>query len=130
MNQRAGPKKPQLSREEGITRISVSGFKSLSQEQSIGIHPLTILAGANSSGKSRRYFQVSAPAVHQMVVMLEKRGFIERRPGQARSIFLTRVVLRNYKSIAACDVRLHLLVFLVGPNGAGESNFLDALDKE
>lgn len=43
------------------------------------------------------------------------------------STFLTRVVLRNYKSIAACDVRLRPLVFLVGPNGAGKSNFLDAL---
>lgn len=41
--------------------------------------------------------------------------------------FLTRIVLRNYKSIAACDVRLGPLVFLVGPNGAGKSNFLDAL---
>ena len=35
-----------------MTRISVSGFKSISQEQSIEIRPLTILAGANSSGKS------------------------------------------------------------------------------
>ena len=35
-----------------------------------------------------RYFRTSAPAVHQMVVMLEKRGFIKRRPGQARSIRL------------------------------------------
>lgn len=42
-------------------------------------------------------------------------------------IFLTRVVLRNYKSIAACDVRLSPLTYLVGPNGAGKSNFLDAL---
>src|SRR5450759_787658 len=37
---------------EGITRITVSGFKSISQEQSIEVRPLTILAGANSSGKS------------------------------------------------------------------------------
>src|SRR5258706_11391143 len=37
---------------EGITRITVGGFKSISQEQSIEIRPLTILAGANSSGKS------------------------------------------------------------------------------
>ena len=43
------------------------------------------------------------------------------------STFITRVILRNYKSIAACDVRLHPLMFLVGPNGAGKSNFLDAL---
>jgi predicted ATPase len=43
------------------------------------------------------------------------------------SVFLTRVVLRNYKSIAACSVELGPLTFLVGPNGAGKSNFLDAL---
>ncbi|MBI2933645.1 MAG: AAA family ATPase [Planctomycetes bacterium] len=42
-------------------------------------------------------------------------------------VFLNRVVLKNYKSIAACDVRLGTLMFLVGPNGAGKSNFLDAL---
>ncbi len=40
---------------------------------------------------------------------------------------LTRVVLRNYKSIAACDVSPAQLTFLVGPNGSGKSNFLDAL---
>src|SRR6266508_1149792 len=47
--------------------------------------------------------------------------------GERDSTFLTRVVLRNYRSIAACDVRLGPLMFLVGPNGAGKSNFLDAL---
>ena len=41
--------------------------------------------------------------------------------------FLTRVVLKNYKSIGACDVQLGPLMFLVGANGAGKSNFLDAL---
>ena len=43
------------------------------------------------------------------------------------STFITRVVLKNYKSIAACDVRLQPLTFLVGRNGSGKSNFLDAL---
>ena len=43
------------------------------------------------------------------------------------STFITRVALRNYKSIAACDVELRPLMFLVGPNGAGKSNFLDSL---
>ncbi|NER36047.1 MAG: AAA family ATPase [Oscillatoria sp. SIO1A7] len=37
---------------EGITGISVRGYKSLYEERSIEIRPLTILAGANSSGKS------------------------------------------------------------------------------
>lgn len=40
---------------------------------------------------------------------------------------LTRVVLKNYKSIAACNVELGPLMFLVGLNGSGKSNFLDAL---
>lgn len=41
--------------------------------------------------------------------------------------FISRVRLRNYKSIAECDVRLGPLTILVGPNGSGKSNFLDAL---
>jgi predicted ATPase len=45
----------------------------------------------------------------------------------SRPPFLTRVVLRNYKSIGICDVRLSNLTYLVGPNGSGKSNFLDAL---
>jgi len=35
-----------------IDALSVGGFKSISDEQSIEVRPLTILAGANSSGKS------------------------------------------------------------------------------
>ena len=38
--------------EKGIARIAIQGFKSLYDECSIEIAPLTILAGANSSGKS------------------------------------------------------------------------------
>ena len=34
------------------------------------------------------YFNVSAPAVHQMVLTLEARGFLERVPGKPRSIRL------------------------------------------
>jgi predicted ATPase len=42
-------------------------------------------------------------------------------------VFLKRVVLNNYKSIKECSVKLGPLTFLVGQNGAGKSNFLDAL---
>lgn len=41
--------------------------------------------------------------------------------------FINRVVLRNYKSIGYCDVQLRPLTYLVGHNGAGKSNFMDAL---
>jgi predicted ATPase len=40
--------------------------------------------------------------------------------------FITRVALENYKSIARCDVSTGALTFLVGANGSGKSNFLDA----
>ena len=43
------------------------------------------------------------------------------------SVLITRVVLKNYKSIASCSVPLRPLIFLVGQNGSGKSNFLDAL---
>jgi len=35
-----------------------------------------------------RYFQVSPPAVHEMIKALERNVLIERTPGQARSIRL------------------------------------------
>ena len=34
----------------------------------------------------QRYFKVSPPIVHQMVVKLERLGLISRKPGVARSI--------------------------------------------
>lgn len=50
---------------------------------------------------------------------LQKRG----EPGP----FLSRVRIRNYKSIESCTVSLSRLTVLVGRNGSGKSNFLDAL---
>lgn len=43
------------------------------------------------------------------------------------SPFLKRLRLKHFKSIAKCDVNLAPLSVLVGRNGAGKSNFLDAL---
>ncbi|MCX6844825.1 MAG: AAA family ATPase [candidate division WOR-3 bacterium] len=42
------------------------------------------------------------------------------------SIFLKKIGLSNYKSIKTASVSLGPLTFLVGQNGAGKSNFLDA----
>jgi len=36
----------------------------------------------------QRYFRVSPPSVHQMILTLDANGFIERTPGQGRSIRL------------------------------------------
>ena len=36
----------------------------------------------------QKYFKVSPPSIHQMVVNLEKKGLIQKEPFQARSIRL------------------------------------------
>jgi len=46
--------------------------------------------------------------------------------GEIVGVLVSRIHLRNYKSIASCDVRLGDLCVLVGVNGSGKSNFVDA----
>lgn len=41
-----------------------------------------------SEADMQNYFRVSPPTVHQMVLSLEKLGFIGRTPGQGRSLKL------------------------------------------
>ncbi|MEI7912562.1 MAG: SOS response transcriptional repressor [Verrucomicrobiota bacterium] len=43
---------------------------------------------APAEADMQRFFQIAAPSVHTMVLTLERRGFIRRVPGQARSITL------------------------------------------
>ena len=51
------------------------------------IHQYTTLHGvAPAEHEMQRFFRVSPPSVHQMVLMLEKKGLIQRTPGEARSI--------------------------------------------
>lgn len=46
---------------------------------------------------------------------------------RAQGPFLRKLSIRNYKSIGNCQVALKPLTVLVGRNGSGKSNFLDAL---
>lgn len=41
-----------------------------------------------SEADIQRYFNTTPPSVHDMIIRLEKRGVIERNPGQPRSIKL------------------------------------------
>ena len=43
---------------------------------------------APAEADMQRYFRITPPSVHSMVLTLERRGFIQRVPGQARSIIL------------------------------------------
>lgn len=53
------------------------------------IHAYTCIAGrAPAEAELQRFFAVTAPSVHQMILTLERANLIKRTPGLARSIEL------------------------------------------
>ena len=53
------------------------------------IHQYSIVNGcAPAEADMQRFFQITPPSVHSMILTLERRGLIRRVPGQARSITL------------------------------------------
>jgi len=54
------------------------------------IHTYTLLNGRPPAETDlQRFFKVTPPSVHQMIVQLERRGLISRVPRQARTIQVT-----------------------------------------
>jgi SOS-response transcriptional repressor LexA len=53
------------------------------------IHAYTLVMGRPpAEADMQRFFAVTPPSVHQMVLTLERQGFISRKPGAPRSIEL------------------------------------------
>ncbi len=53
------------------------------------IHAYSRMNGrAPAEADLQRFFKVTPPTVHQMILTLEKRGLISREPGKARSVRL------------------------------------------
>ena len=53
------------------------------------IHQYSIVNGRTpAEADMQRFFQITPPSVHSMVLTLERRGLIRRVPGQARSVTL------------------------------------------
>ena len=51
------------------------------------IHACTKVNGRPpAQADMQRFFAVTAPSVHQMLLTLERRGFLRRTPGRARSL--------------------------------------------
>lgn len=111
----------------GITRIAVEGFKSIAEECEIDICPLTILAGANSSGKS---------SIMQPLLMLKQTLEAPYDPGplkidgpnveftEASQFLSTRVggekvghFLIQIETLDSIITRLLRIVFRKGPSG-------------
>lgn len=67
----------------------LSSFTSLQGQYLAFIHAYTKLnRQAPAEADMQRYFRVTPPTVHRMVLELEKRGLISRQPHQPRSIQL------------------------------------------
>jgi repressor LexA len=73
---------------------AIAGFVDPTYTRTQGQYLAFIYYYAKVNGRSpaeadiQRYFQVSPPSVHQMMVTLERHGFISRVAGQGRSISL------------------------------------------
>jgi len=81
---KVGAKKPGAFTKSGASNATPRQWQFLAF-----ISHYTKLNGQSPSEKDmQQYFGTSPPAVHQMVVTLERRGLIERTPGVARSIRL------------------------------------------
>ena len=79
-----------LTPEQALAQGSAQGSYTPKQGQYLAfIYYYTKIHGRSpSEANMQGYFQVSPPTVHQMVMNLERLGFIARTPGQARSIKL------------------------------------------
>jgi len=82
----AGGPDEQLNRVAGVSR-SAKTFTPKQGQYLAFIHAYTRLHRRPPAETDlQQYFRVSPPSVHQMVVTLERAGFIKRQPRVARSI--------------------------------------------
>jgi len=66
---------------------TLSQFTRLQGQYLAFIHTYTKLHRvAPAEADLQRYFKVTPPSVHQMILTLARRGLISREPGRARSI--------------------------------------------
>jgi DNA-binding MarR family transcriptional regulator len=71
----------------GGLSFSNPGFTPKQGQYLAFIYAYTQIAGRPpAEADLQRYFQVTAPSVHQMILTLERAGLIRRQPGTARSI--------------------------------------------
>lgn len=84
------------------------GFTARQGQYLAFIHAYTLVNGRPpAEADMQRFFRVSGPAVHQMVLGLERVGLISRQPGMPRSIrlLLQRTLLPELRSAAEQPVR-------------------------
>ena len=75
MNQAAADSRPRFTAKQGQYLAFIHAYRRL-------------LGRSPAQADMQRFFLVTPPSVHQMVLSLEKAGLITRQPGVARSIVL------------------------------------------
>ncbi|HTS51603.1 MAG TPA: hypothetical protein VMH05_26825 [Bryobacteraceae bacterium] len=71
------------------TAIQKPAFSERQGQYLAFVHAYTLVMGRPpAEADMQRFFAVTPPTVHQMVLTLERLGFISRKPGVARSIKL------------------------------------------
>ncbi len=107
---------PNPAAQQGIRRIAVTGFKSILKRQEIEVRPLTILAGANSSGKS---------SIMQPLLLLKQTLEAPYDPGalkldgpNVRFTSAEQLLARTLKGGAVKNFKVELSI--AGLTGAGE----------
>ncbi len=70
-----------------VTVIPKPAFTDKQGQYLAFIHAYTLVIGRSpAEADIQRFFAVTPPSVHQMVLALERQGWITRKPGIARSI--------------------------------------------
>jgi len=74
---------------EAVPAVTVPKFTQRQGQYLAFIYYFTKLHGQPpAEADMQRFFKVSPPSVHAMIVALEKRGLVSRTPGRARSVTL------------------------------------------
>ncbi len=85
----AADSRPPCGRPLAAEFESVARFTKLQGQYLAFIQAYTKIHGvAPAEADMQRYFRVTPPSVHQMILTLEKNGLISRIPGKGRSIAL------------------------------------------
>src|SRR6202158_3269747 len=96
---------------EGCLPASAPGFTPKQGQYLAFIHAYTLVIGRPpAEADLQRFFQVTPPSVHQMVITLEHAGLIRRRPGTARSIERCWSILERYRPSVPVTINPSILL--------------------
>ena len=85
--QSQAPQRNYVERDQEREAVPDGRFTPLQGQYLAFIRAYTLIHGvAPSEADMQRFFRVTPPSVHRMVLLLEKRGWVQRVPGKARSL--------------------------------------------